>query len=186
MKKIVAVWCLLTVLCVSCLSAAAEEAAPFRFCGASWGVSQKQIRWLMGIAPIQEPVAMTGHAALIYQTKVEGFPCVIQYGFLPEDALFSIEVVVSEDGESFFEVMAESLAAQYGEPMTADQAEAGEGGALGQIMEGFLEASMDGECLGWQPDGDTVVILNLDAGADVCYVECQRLTGGAMPDFSQE
>ena len=162
-RKIVSL-CLLAVLCLTfCVSAPAEEAAePFHFNGARWGMSQKQIRWLMG-TPTQEPTGLGGYTTLVYQTKLDELSCIIQYSFMPDGSLYLIEAT-SEDGEEFYNLLAEQFTEQFGKPLQGEGEEA--------------EAAEEGGTLVWQPDEETMIVLALNWSSDTCYAQMQRITSG--------
>ena len=174
MKKKLIAWCLLAVLCLACLNAPAEEAekTAFSFQGASWGMAQKQVRWLMGVKPYQEPVGMTGYAVLVYRTKVEGYRCVMQYAFVPGDALDSMEIIVDDGDVDFYDLMNEKFTEQYGEPLTEDQADPASENVAAAVMAECMRTVGGEDFLAWQADGETVIVMCLnDVG---CYVEFMR------------
>ena len=99
MKKKIIALVLVAALCLTCLSSLGEGAAPAAsFNGARLGMSQRQVRWVMGTEPSQIPVGIGGYTALIYQTKVDGFPCVTRFSFLPGDTLYVSRSVFAADG----------------------------------------------------------------------------------------
>ena len=173
MKKLVS-WCLLAVLGLSlCLSAPAEEAsASLCFNKTVWGMGKAQVRWLMGVKPYQEPVGMTGYAVLVYRTKVEGYRCVMQYAFVPGDALDSMEIIVDDGDVDFYDLMNEKFTEQYGEPLTEDQADPASENVAAAVMAECMRTVGGEDFLAWQADGETVIVMCLnDVG---CYVEFMR------------
>ena len=179
MNRRIVSWFLLTALCLSlCPAAPAEGApAPFSFNGASWGINKTQIRWLMGVQPIQDVSDLGGRSAMIYQTKIEDFRCAVQYGFLADGSLYNIEVAVPEDIEmAFYDLMEEQFTEQYGEPLTEDDASLESDSPAAVMMATLMKYSTDGDYLAWQADPETVIVLSFDTDYDICYVEIRRYT----------
>ncbi len=169
-KKIVAL-VLMAALCLSCLFALGEGAAPAAsFNGAKLGMSQRQVRWVMGVQPLREIPGLGGYAALLYQTKVDGFPCNVQYSFLPGDTLYSIEAAVEDPEMDYFDKLAEEYKEQLGEPRKDGGAEP----ADGADAEPVDPADRDGETLIWQPDAETMVVLSFDWAGDTTRVVIWR------------
>lgn len=175
MKKLVS-WCLLTVIGLSlCLSAPAEQAAAsFCFNKIAWGMGKTQVRWLMGGQRAQEPEVLGGPSLLIYQTKLEGVDCTVQYGFLTDGRLYSVDVTADDTDREFFEMVLDENTELYGEPMT--EPEDGEEDPAAVVFAGLNQAvtSGDGEYMGWLVDEDKVILLSYDASIRTCYVLLRR------------
>ena len=171
MTRRIAAFCLLIVLCFSCLNALGEEsAASASFNRIRLGMSQKRVRWVMGVQPLKEPIGLGGYSALVYQTKVDGFRCTVQYSFLPGDILYSIEASVEDPDMEFFDMIAEEYTEQLGAPQSEDAEEAEEA----ETAEDLTPTDRDGETLIWQPDDGTMVVVSFDWSNDATQVVIWR------------
>ena len=172
MKKKIIALVLVAALCLACLSSLGEGAAPAAsFNGARLGMSQRQVRWVMGVQPLKELEGLGGYAALVYQTKVNGFRCTVQFSFLPGDVLYSIEAAVEDAELEFFDMIAEEYTEQLGKPQSQNGQEAEDGEAA---AEELTPADRDGETLIWQPDTETMVVLSFDWSNDATNVVIWR------------
>ena len=178
MLRKVALFCLLLVLClVLCLCAAADEAdASFSFNGARWGMTKEEVRSLSDAKPFQEPVAKSGHSALVYQMKTDGFPCIIQYNFLPNDELYNITVMAPDADKTFYGKLVDSYTLQYGDPQTKEDASLEADDAVAVMMAALIQSTGGDDFLGWQADKETVIIISIEPTYKVCYVEIRRYT----------
>ena len=178
MPRRVASLCLLLVLCVAlCMSAVADEAdESFNFNGAIWGMTKEEVRSLSDTKPFQEPVAQTGHSALVYQVEIDGFPSIIQYNFLPRDELYNITIMAPDADKTFYGTIADSYSLQYGDPLTEEDASLEADDAVAVMMAALIQSTSDEDFLGWQSDEETVIIMSFEPTYKVCYVEIRRYT----------
>ena len=189
MKKLVS-WCLLTVIGLSlCLGAPAEQAAAsFCFNKTAWGMGKTQVRWLMGGQPAQEPFELGGPSAMVYQTKLEGTECTIQYAFLPDGRLFSVDVIADDPDREFFEMVQDENTELYGEPLTEPEDGEDENDPAAVVLAGLNHASTSGhgEYMGWVIEGDKVILLSYDASIRTCYVLLRRFVDCFTPVSDQK
>ena len=184
MKKLVS-WCLLTVIGLSlCLSAPAEQAAAsFCFNKTSWGMGKTQVRWLMGGQRSQEPEVLGGPSLILYQTQMAGADCTVQYGFLPDGHLYSIDVNADDTDQELFDMILEENTELYGEPLTEPEDEEEENDPASVVLAGLNNAVTggEGEYMGWVIEGDKVILLSYDASIRTCYVLIRRFVDCFKP-----
>ena len=156
---------------------AAESGDRFTYHGTSWGMSKERVRELEPAKPIQEPAAATGHTALVYQFNGEHGFSLVQYNFLPSDALYNITIMAPDEDGAFYAEQQETWTALYGEPLTEAGAELhSDDDPVAVMMAALMQNSVDSDFLGWQADDETVIIMSREPAYKVCYVEIRRYT----------
>ncbi|MCQ2152630.1 MAG: hypothetical protein MJY70_06225 [Bacteroidales bacterium] len=163
----------------------AQDAAPaettgtgdrFSWNGATWGMTQEEVRVLAG-EPMQAPTAATGHSALVYQFNAEHDFRLVQYNFLPSGALYNITIMAPDENGSFYAEQRENWTALYGEPLTEESADIhSDDDPVAVMMAALMQNSADSDFLGWRADDETVIIMSMDPVNKVCYVEIRRYT----------
>lgn len=76
-RKIISLCLLFTLLLPSLQSALGETEESFSFQGMAWGMTKDEVRSLREDEPFQEPVAQTGHSALVYREALEDSFCIM-------------------------------------------------------------------------------------------------------------
>ena len=119
-----ALWWVVFAACIllHAIALSEETNMAFSFNGVMWGMSKEEVRSLLDFEPFQEPTAKTGHSALVYQMLLDDTPCIIQYNFLPSDALYNITIMSPDAEKSFYSRMAETFTSLYSSPLTAKDA----------------------------------------------------------------
>ena len=181
LKRTAAFCLLLSLLLIFCSWAGAEDAEEmtnekYSFQGAEWGMTKDQVRALVGLEPFQEPTAPSGHSALVYQTSLDGFKCVVQYNFLPEGTLFNIEIMAPDAEKALYTHLNELYTAQYGQPHTEENATLENEDPVDVMMALLMQSTQDADFLGWQGDEDTVLVMSFNPQFKVCYVEIRQYT----------
>ncbi|MBQ7185148.1 MAG: hypothetical protein IJR97_14335 [Clostridia bacterium] len=150
----------------------------FTYHGASWGMSREIVRTLEPVKPIQEPIAATGHTALVYQFSSENGFNIVQYNFLPSDALFNITIMAPDADGAFYAEQRENYTVLYGEPLSEAGADLHSDDDPVAVMMAAMMQNYSGDVdpLGWQADDETVIILSVEPVNKVCYVEIRRYT----------
>ena len=145
-----ALWWVVFAACIllHAIALSEETNMAFSFNGVMWGMSKEEVRSLLDFEPFQEPTAQTGHSALVYQMLLDDTPCIIQYNFLPSDALYNITIMSPDESDDAAAVMIAAL----------------------------MRSSADTDFLGWNADQETVIILSFEPTYKVCYVEMRRYT----------
>ena len=155
----------------------AESIEHFTYHGASWGMSREDVRVLEPTVPIQTPTAATGHTALVYQFSGNHGFSIVQYNFLPSDALYSITIMAPDEDGAFYTEQQEAWTSLYGEPLTEAGADLhSDDDPVAVMMAAMMQNSSDGFFLGWQADDETVIIMSREPASKVCYVEIRRYT----------
>jgi hypothetical protein len=156
---------------------AAEIGDRFTYHGTSWGMSREKVRELEPAKPLQEPAAATGHTALVYQFNGEHGFSLVQYNFLPSDALYNITIMAPDEDGAFYAEQQETWTALYGEPLTEAGADLhSDDDPVAVMMAALMQNSADSDFLGWQADDETVIIMSREPANKVCYVEIRRYT----------
>ncbi len=156
---------------------AAEIGDRFTYHGVSWGMSREEVRTLEPAKPLQEPAAATGHTALVYQFNGEHGFSLVQYNFLPSDALYNITIMAPDEDGAFYAEQQETWTALYGEPLTEAGADLhSDDDPVAVMMAALMQNSADSDFLGWQADDETVIIMSREPANKVCYVEIRRYT----------
>ena len=155
----------------------AESDSRFTYHGASWGMSREEVRELEPTEPIQEPAAATGHTALVYQFNGEHGFSLVQYNFLPSDALYNITIMAPDEDGTFYAQQQETWTSLYGEPLTEAGADLhSDDDPVAVMMAALMQNSGDSDFLGRQADDETVIIMSREPANKVCYVEIRRYT----------
>jgi hypothetical protein len=156
---------------------AAESGDRFTYHGTSWGMSREKVRELEPAKPIQEPAAATGHTALVYQFNGEHGFSLVQYNFLPSDALYNITIMAPDEDGTFYAEQQENWTSLYGEPLTEAGADLhSDDDPVAVMMAALMQNSADSDFLGWRADDETVIIMSREPANKVCYVEIRRYT----------
>ncbi len=176
MKRLVLA-CML-ILCLTLVEGLAEpvDEMTFSYQGAVWGMTKDDVRALMGIEPYQEPVAESGHTALVYQIRNGASFCIVQYNFLPSGALYNIEIMAPDTDGTFYLARRDEYTALYGEALTASGASMHSENAAAVMMAYLMQNTGDTDFLGWQADDETVIVMSREPIYQVCYVEIRRYT----------
>ena len=155
----------------------AQSSDRFTYHGASWGMSRAEVRTLEQAEPIQEPAAATGQTALVYQFSGEQGFSLVQYNFLPSDALYNITIMAPDKDGVFYAKQRETWTALYGEPLTETGADPhSDDDPVAVMMAALMQNSADSDFLGWRADDETVIIMSMEPMNWVCYVEIRRYT----------
>ena len=155
----------------------AQSSGRFTYHGASWGMSRAEVRTLEQAEPIQEPAAATGQTALVYQFSGEQGFSLVQYNFLPSDALYNITIMAPDKDGAFYAKQRETWTALYGEPLTETGADPhSDDDPVAVMMAALMQNSADSDFLGWRADDETVIIMSMEPKNRVCYVEIRRYT----------
>ncbi len=149
------------------------EAAAFSYKGAVWGMTKDEVRALMG-EPLTESGAAAENQVMLYPKGTEELSCIVRYHFLPDNGLYSIDIMAPDADGAFFAEQRDAYTALYGEPMTEADADP-EAEDPVAVMLSVLQASGDTDFLGWQADDETVIIMSRGQ-FDVCYIELRRYT----------
>ena len=173
-----ALWWVVFAACIllHAIALSEETNMAFSFNGVMWGMSKEEVRSLLDFEPFQEPTAQTGHSALVYQMLLDDTPCIIQYNFLPSDALYNITIMSPDAEKSFYSRMAETFTSLYSSPLTAKDASMESDDAAAVMIAALMQSSADTDFLGWNADQETVIILSFEPAYKVCYVEMRRYT----------
>ena len=156
---------------------AAESGDRFTYHGTSWGMPKERVRELEPAKPIQEPAAATGHTALVYQFNGEHGFSLVQYNFLPSDALYNITIMAPDEDGTFYAEQQENWTSLYGEPLTEAGADLhSDDDPVAVMMAALMQNSADSDFLGWRADDETVIIMSREPANKVCYVEIRRYT----------
>ena len=154
-----------------------ESGDRFTYHGALWGMSREEVRALEPTDPIQEPAAASGHTALVYQFNREHGFSLVQYNFLPSDALYNITIMAPDEDGTFYAEQQENWTSLYGEPLTEAGADLhSDDDPVAVMMAALMQNSADSDFLGWQADDETVIIMSREPANKVCYVEIRRYT----------
>lgn len=175
-RKIISLCLLFTLLLPGLQSALGETEESFSFQGMVWGMTKDELRSLREDEPFQEPVAQTGHSALVYREALEDSFCIIQYNFLPSGALYNIQIMAPDAERTFYQAQKETYTDLYGSPLTEDDASLETENAVAVMMAFLMRSASDTDYLGWQADDETVIIISREPVYKVCYVEIRRYT----------
>ncbi len=162
---------------VSDAPAAAVPEGRFSYNGVVWGMMKAEVKALTDMEPLQEPAAASGHSALVYQIYGEDGFRLVQYNFLPSDALYNITIMSPDDDDTFYAQQREAFTALYGEPLPETGADLeSDDDPVAVMMAVLMQNSADSDFLGWQPDDETVIIMSMEPVNKVCYVEIRQYT----------
>ena len=100
----------------------------------------------------------------------------VQYNFLPSDALYNIEIMAPDEDGAFYAAHRDEYTAQYGEALTTADASMESKNAVSVMMASLMQTTSDEDFLGWQADDETVIIMSTDPAYHVCYIEIRRYT----------
>ena len=176
MKRLLSIVFMMLYLVSICTCAMAEDEAKYSYQGTAWGMTRDEVRMLAGVKPLQEPVAPTGHSALVYQMRNGTSFIMVQYNFLPSGALYNIEIMAPDEDGAFYAAHRDEYTAQYGEALTAADASMESENAVSVMMASLMQTTSDEDFLGWQADDETVIIMSTDPAYHVCYIEIRRYT----------
>ena len=162
---------------VSDAPAAAVPESRFSYNGMAWGMTKAEVKALTDMEPLQEPAAASGHSSLVYQINGEDGFRLVQYNFLPSDALYNITIMSPDEDGAFYAGQRETFTALYGEPLPETGADPdSDDDPVAVMMAALMQSSADSDFLGWRADDETVIIMSREPVNKVCYVEIRRYT----------
>ena len=165
MKRLLSIVFMMLYLVSICTCAMAEDEVNYSYQGTAWGMTRDEVRMLAGVKPLQEPVAPTGHSALVYQMR-NGTSFI----------MYNIEIMAPDEDGAFYAAHRDEYTAQYGEALTAADASMESENAVSVMMASLMQTTGDEDFLGWQADDETVIIMSTDPAYHVCYIEIRRYT----------